>query len=62
MPTQIAALLPAGTYYLVLSGCGAGGESSIRFQHLPANTVQNGSVGLTYTFAEGQRTATTTNS
>ncbi len=29
---------------------------------LPANTVQNGSVGLTYTFAEGQRTATTTNS
>lgn len=30
--------------------------------NLPANTVQNGSVGLTYTFAEGQRTATTTNS
>ena len=29
---------------------------------LPANTVQNGSVGLTYTFTEGQRTATTTNS
>lgn len=28
---------------------------------LPANTVQNGSVALTYTFAEGQRTATTTN-
>ena len=29
---------------------------------LPANTVQNGSVSLTYTFAEGQRTAATTNS
>lgn len=29
---------------------------------LPANTVQNGSVGLTYTFTEIQRTATTTNS
>ncbi len=29
---------------------------------LPANTVQNGSVSLTYTFNELQRTATTTNS
>ncbi|MBU6330276.1 MAG: M73 family metallopeptidase [Acidobacteria bacterium] len=29
---------------------------------LPTNTVQNGSVGLTYTFTEVQRTATTTNS
>ena len=29
---------------------------------LPANTVQNGSVGLTYTFAEAQRTGVTTNS
>jgi hypothetical protein len=37
---QIAALLPAGTYHLVLSGCGAGGESSIRFHHLPANNVR----------------------
>ena len=43
---QIAALLPAGTYYLVLSGCGAGGESSIRFQHLPANNVLQ-RVGIT---------------
>jgi hypothetical protein len=29
---------------------------------LPANTVQNGSVDLTYTFAEAQRTAVITNS
>ncbi len=34
--SQIAAYLPAGTYFLVLSGCGAG-ETTIHFQHLPAS-------------------------
>jgi hypothetical protein len=33
--SQILAGLTAGTYYLVLSGCGAG-ASTIHFQHLPA--------------------------
>jgi uncharacterized lipoprotein YmbA len=32
---QIVARLPAGTYFLVLSGCGAG-AGTIHFQHLPA--------------------------
>ncbi len=36
---QIAAYLAAGTYYLVLSGCGAG-EVTLRFQHLAAGNVQ----------------------
>ncbi len=39
LDAQIVALLPAGTYYLVLSGCGAGGEATVHFQHLPANNV-----------------------
>jgi hypothetical protein len=50
---QVAALLPAGTYFLVLSGC-TGGESTIRFQHLPAsNVVQrlNVTSGSTFTGA-----------
>jgi hypothetical protein len=35
LQSQIAARLPPGTYYLVLSGCGAG-RADIHFQHLPA--------------------------
>ena len=33
--SQILARLPAGAYYLVLSGCGAG-QVDVHFQHLPA--------------------------
>jgi hypothetical protein len=39
--SQIMALLPAGTYRLVVSGCGAGGPTNLRFQHLPTG---NGTV------------------
>jgi hypothetical protein len=39
--SQIMAQLPAGAYRLVVSGCGAGGPTNIRFQHLP---VGNGAV------------------
>jgi len=35
LQSQVAARLPAGTYYLVLSGCTAG-ASAIHFQHVPA--------------------------
>jgi len=35
LQSQIAARLPAGTYFLVLSGCGSG-TADIHFQHLPA--------------------------
>jgi hypothetical protein len=35
LQSQIAARLAPGTYYLVLSGCGAG-SAQIHFQHLPA--------------------------
>ena len=34
MQSQLLARLPAGTYYLVLSGCGSG-SATIHFQHLP---------------------------
>ncbi len=44
LQSQLAAVLPAGTYYLVLAGYGgAMGPASIRFQHLP---VGNGAVNL----------------
>ncbi|MEI8258509.1 MAG: hypothetical protein WCJ30_22780, partial [Deltaproteobacteria bacterium] len=33
--SQVMTQLGAGTYRLVVSGCGAGGATSIRFQHLP---------------------------
>ena len=39
--SQVMAQLNAGTYYLVLSGCGAGGSANLRYQHLP---VGNGAV------------------
>ncbi len=39
--SQVMTVLDAGTYYLVLSGCGEGGPATIRFQHLP---VGNGPV------------------
>jgi hypothetical protein len=39
--SQIMAQLPAGSYRLVVSGCGRGGPTNIRFQHLP---VGNGPV------------------
>lgn len=39
--SQVMAVLPAGSYRLVVSGCGAGGPTNIRFQHLP---VGNGSI------------------
>jgi hypothetical protein len=35
--SQVVARLAAGTYYLVLSGCGAG-AATIRFQHLPTGS------------------------
>jgi hypothetical protein len=35
LQSQIAARLPAGDYFLVLSGCGSG-TADIHFQHLPA--------------------------
>ncbi len=35
LQSQIAARLPAGTYFLVLSGCGSG-TADIHFQHVPA--------------------------
>jgi hypothetical protein len=38
---QILARLDAGTYRLVVSGCGAGGPTNLRFQHLP---VGNGTL------------------
>jgi hypothetical protein len=39
--SQVMAQLPAGSYLLVVSGCGAGGNASIRFQRVP---VGNGAV------------------
>ena len=39
--SQILARLDAGTYRLVVSGCGTGGATNIRFQHLP---VGNGTL------------------
>lgn len=39
--SQVMAQLPAGSYRLVVSGCGRGGPTNIRFQHLP---VGNGTV------------------
>ncbi|MEI8257673.1 MAG: hypothetical protein WCJ30_18515, partial [Deltaproteobacteria bacterium] len=41
LQSQIATRLAAGTYYLVLSGCGSG-AATIHFQHLP---VGNGPIG-----------------
>jgi hypothetical protein len=37
LQSQIVARLAPGTYYLVLSGCGAG-PASIKFQHVPAGS------------------------
>jgi hypothetical protein len=53
--SQVMVQLNAGTYYLVLSGCGAG-ASSVRFQHLP---VGNGPVAA---LAAGTRTLSGTTS
>lgn len=41
LQSQIMARLAAGSYRLVVSGCGNGGPTNIRFQHLP---VGNGSL------------------
>ncbi len=54
--SMIAARLPAGTYYLVLSGCGSG-VASIHFQHLP---VGNGAVRQLATTAGSQTVTGTT--
>lgn len=40
LQSMIAARLPAGSYNLVLSGCGAG-TAAIKFQHLPAGAGTN---------------------
>jgi hypothetical protein len=50
LQSQIVALLAAGTYYLVVSGCAAG-PTTIQFQHLPAGngTVASLAAGTTTT-------------
>lgn len=46
--SQIAAVLPAGVYFLVVSGCaGTSGVTPVRFQHLPAATNVNARRSLT---------------
>ena len=40
LQSQIAARLPAGQYFLVVSGCG-NGSATVQFQHLPAGNGAN---------------------
>jgi hypothetical protein len=59
LQSQIAARLPAGTYFLVLSGCGSG-TADIHFQHLPAG---NGTAArITPSAMEQNATGTTSGS
>jgi hypothetical protein len=36
--SQIMAQLPAGSYLLVVSGCGTGGNAAVRFQRVPVGS------------------------
>ncbi|MEZ4394476.1 MAG: MXAN_6577-like cysteine-rich protein [Polyangiales bacterium] len=48
LQSQIALRLAAGTYYLVVSGCG-NGTATVHFQHLPAGNGTSARLGATAT-------------
>ena len=61
LQSQIAARLAAGTYFLVVSGCG-NGAATVRFQHLPAGNGAAARItpGATATTAMGSTSGTGT--